>query len=90
MVLVMAKGYLMSRFELIEQIMTRLDKLDDEALQRLLLGLEDDITDQNLDVITYGADDTEHLLSSSSNAEILYQAIEELQGQELLTIEYVA
>lgn len=79
----------MSRFELIEQIMTHLYKLNDESLERLLLGLEGDITDQSLDVITYGIDDTEHLLSSSNNAELLSQAMDELRGQELLTIEYV-
>jgi uncharacterized protein (DUF433 family) len=44
---------------------------------------------QAIDVITYGADDTEHLLSSSNNAEILKQALEELKGQKLLTPETI-
>ena len=63
-----------------------LNKLDDKALEDLFSELERDITDENLDAITYGADDTEHLLSSSRNAAILHQAMNELQDQELLTI----
>ena len=72
----------MERLELLERIVTHLNELDDEALEDLLSELEPDITDESLDVITYGADDTEHLLSSSRNAAILNQAMNELQGQE--------
>ncbi len=82
----MINNYDMARLELIERIVNHLYNLDDEALQDLLLELEHHITDESLDVITYGADDTEHLLSSSRNAEILHQAIEELRDQALLTI----
>ena len=61
----------MKRFELLGRIVNHLYKLDDEALQEVLAELEGDITDENLEVITYGTDDTEHLLSSSGNAERL-------------------
>ncbi len=46
----MINNYDMARFELIERIVNHL------ALQDLLLELEHDITDESLDVITYGAD----------------------------------
>ncbi|NBD18910.1 MAG: hypothetical protein GVY04_23070 [Cyanobacteria bacterium] len=76
----------MERLELIERIVSHLHKLDNESLQDLLLDLEqDNITDENLDLVTYGADDTEHLLSSPRNAQILQEARRELQDQELLT-----
>lgn len=78
----------MERLELIEQIVTHLHKLDNESLQDLLLDLEqDNITDENLDFVTYGANDTEHLLSSSRNAEMLQEAMRELKDRELLTID---
>ena len=77
----------MTRFEIIGRIVNNLQMLDNAALQDLLTKLEGDITDETLDVITYGADDTEHLLSSSSNAEDLNHAIEELRGQDLLAPE---
>jgi len=78
----------MERLELIERIVNHLHKLNDEALQDLLLDLEqDNITDENLDLVTYGANDTEHLLSSSRNAEMLHEAMRELQDRELLTID---
>jgi hypothetical protein len=57
------------------------------------LKLEHDITDENLEMVTYGTNDTEHLLNSSKNVEILSQAMEEFQDQALLTVElnpYVA
>ena len=81
----------MKRFELIGQIVTHLHNLDDASLQCLLTELEaaaaaaeEEITDETLEAITYGADDTEHLLSSPNNAEDLHRAIEELQGKDLL------
>jgi len=78
----------MERLELIERIITHLHKLNDEALQDLLLDLEQEqITDENLDLVTYGTNDTEHLLNSSRNAEMLHEAMRELQDQELLTID---
>ena len=51
----------MERAETIEHIVNHLHSLTDEALQELLTELEGDITDETLEVITYGADDTEHL-----------------------------
>ncbi|NET56024.1 MAG: hypothetical protein F6K47_07585 [Symploca sp. SIO2E6] len=77
----------MIRGEIIEQIVNHLHRLDDTALQDLLAELEGDITDTTLDIITYGADDTEHLLSSQSNAEDLHHAIAELNAQDLLVPE---
>lgn len=78
----------MERLELTEQIVTHLHKRDNESLQDLLLDLEqDNITDENLNLVTYGANDTEHLLSSSRNAEMLQEAMRELQDRELLTID---
>jgi hypothetical protein len=83
----------MTSVELIQKIIIHLHQLDDEALEDLLSKLERDITDENLDIVTYGANDTEHLLNSPQNAKILYQTMEELQDQALLTFEqnpYVA
>ena len=77
----------MTRFEIIGRIVNHLQMLDNAALQDLLTKLEGDIIDETLDVITYGADDTEHLLSSPSNTEDLNHAIEELMGQDLLVPE---
>ncbi|MEO0491177.1 MAG: hypothetical protein AAFZ49_16740, partial [Cyanobacteria bacterium J06659_2] len=77
----------MARFELIGRIVENLYQLDDIDLQSLLTQLEDELTDETITVITYGADDTEHLLSSPRNAEILNQAVEDLKDQELLTPE---
>ena len=74
----------MTRFELLGRIMNHLHQLTDVELQTLLTTLEDEITDETLDVITYGTDDTEHLLSSQQNAEDLNQAIQELSHQELI------
>ncbi|MGB0562842.1 MAG: hypothetical protein ACPGVO_13715 [Spirulinaceae cyanobacterium] len=86
----------MTRTELVQQIVTRLHQLTDIELRDLLLRLEQreaEVTDANLSVITYGADETEHLLSSAKNSEILHQALEELKGKESLlgeANEYVA
>lgn len=68
----------MTRFELIGRITEKLHTLDQDDLLNLLAQLEDEITDENMTVITYGADDTEHLLSNPKNAEILNRAAERL------------
>ena len=75
---------LMTRFEILGRIVNLLNQLDDATLQDVLTKLEGNITDETLDVITYGADDTEHLLSSPSNAEDLNLAVKELSRQDLL------
>lgn len=74
----------MTRFERLGRIMNHLHQLTDVELQTLLTTIEGDITDETMDVITYGTDDTEHLLSSQQNAEALNQAVEELSHQELI------
>ena len=74
----------MIRLEITNRIMNQLDRLTDAELQDLLNELENDIKDENIEVITYGADDTAHLLNSSSNSEDLQQAIEEFKGKDLL------
>ena len=80
----------MPRFEVIGRIVSYLQILSDEALLDLLVELEDGFTDESIEVITYGSNDTEHLLSSPSNARDLQQAVEELNGKNLLVPEYVA
>ena len=70
--------------EITDRIVNQLHRLNDTELQNLLNELENDITDETLEVITYGGDDTEHLLSSSSNRKDLEQAIEEFKKQDLL------
>ncbi|MEO0533783.1 MAG: hypothetical protein AAF215_07930 [Cyanobacteria bacterium P01_A01_bin.123] len=77
----------MTRFELIGRIVENLYQLGDIELQALLTQLDGELTDETITVITYGTDDTEHLLSSPRNAEILNQAVEDLKDQELLTPE---
>lgn len=74
----------MKRFELIGRIIYQLQELDDSALHVLLARLEGNITDETLEVITYGADDTEHLLSSPNNTEDLNDALDELVDYDLL------
>ena len=74
----------MVRLRTIERIVDRLQMLSDEALQDLLTELESDITDETLEAITYGDNDTEHLLSHPSNAEDLQQTLHELNEQNLL------
>ena len=80
----------MPRFEVIGRIVSYLQILSDEALLDLLVELENGFTDESIEVITYGSNDTEHLLSSPSNARDLQQTIEELNGKNLLVPEYVA
>ena len=80
----------MPRFEVIGRIVSYLQILSDEALLDLLVELEDGFTDESIEVITYGSNDTEHLLSSPSNARDLQQTVEELNGKNLLVPEYVA
>ena len=74
----------MTRFELLGRIMNHLHQLTDVELQALLSTLEIEITDETVDIITYGTNDTEHLLSSQQNAEDLNQAVQELSSQELI------
>ena len=80
----------MPRFEVIGRIVSYLQILSDEALLDLLVELENGFTDESIEVITYGSNDTEHLLSSPSNARDLQQTVEELNGKNLLVPEYVA
>ena len=74
----------MTRFELLGRIMNHLHQLTDVELQTLLTTLEGNITDETMDIITYGTNDTEHLLSSQQNAEDLNRAAQELSHQELI------
>ena len=80
----------MPRFEVIGRIVSYLQILSDEALLDLLVEIENGFTDESIEVITYGSNDTEHLLSSPSNARDLQQTVEELNGKNLLVPEYVA
>jgi hypothetical protein len=74
----------MSRFETIGRIVDYLHDLDDASLADLLAELSGNITDKTLDVITHGKDDTEHLQSSSANANDLDKAVKELKGLKFL------
>ena len=80
----------MTRFEILGRIVEHLHGLDNASLEELLVDLSEDITDESLETITYGEDDTKHLKSSSINAEDLDQAVEELKGQELLTPQHAS
>ena len=74
----------MTRFETIGRIVDHLHNLDDASLEKLLAELSGDITDETLDNITCGKDDTEHLKSSPINAKDLDEAVQELKGHKLL------
>ena len=50
---------------------------DDLDTDRIDPERDEDLTDDTVDVMTYGSDDTEHLLSSPANAALLYQALTE-------------
>ena len=80
----------MTRFETIGRIVAQLHTLSDEALEDLLAEVSGELTDETVQVITHGADDTEHLLSSAVNAEDLERAEEELEGYKLLTPEHAS
>ena len=78
----------MTRPEIIGCILEHLHCLDDVSLEKLLAELSGDISDEMLEVITYGNDDTEHLLSSPINAKHLERAVKELEGHKLLMPPY--
>ena len=80
----------MSRFETIGRIVEHLHGLDDASLEELLADLSGDITDETMDVVTYGKDDTEHLQSSPTNIKNLERAMKELEGRKLLTPEHAS
>lgn len=65
----------MNRSEMIGHIVQRLQTLEDADLQQLLEQLDTPINDETMQVITYGANDTEHIQSSAKNARNLEQAL---------------
>jgi hypothetical protein len=75
----------MTRFEVIGRIVEHLYSLGDTSLEALLTELSIAITDERLEVITHGRDDTEHLQNSPVNAKDLDDAVEELKNLKLLT-----
>jgi len=75
----------MTRFETIGRIVDHLYYLDDDSLAELLTALSGDISDETLDVITDGKDDTEHLQNSPTNDADLKRAVKELEAYKLLT-----
>jgi hypothetical protein len=80
----------MTRFEVMGRIVENLHSLDDASLEALLTELSTTITDERLEVITHGKDDTEHLRSSSVNAKDLDEAVKELKNFKLLTPQHAA
>ena len=79
----------MSRFETIGRIVEQLHKLEDSALEDILADLAD-ITDADLEAVTRGNNDTEHLLSSPKNAADLDEAVKELSEYDLLTPQHAS
>lgn len=80
----------MTRFEVMGRIVEQLHSLDDVALEALLTELSTTITDERLESITHGKDDTEHLQSSSVNTKDLDEAVKELKNLKLLTPQHAA
>lgn len=80
----------MNRFEVIGRIVEHLHSLDDAALQALLTELSTAITDERLEAITHGKDDTEHLQNSPVNAKDLDEAVKELKNLKLLAPQHAA
>ena len=80
----------MTRFEIMGRIVDHLHGLDDASLEDILAELSGDITDETVQVITYGKDDTEHLQRGAVNAEDLNQAVKELSGHKLLTPQHAS
>lgn len=60
---------------MIGRIVQQLQTLENEDLKQLLEQLEDTLNDDTMQVITYGANDTEHIQSSAKNARQLEQAL---------------
>jgi hypothetical protein len=80
----------MTRFEVLGRIVEHLHSLDDATLEALLTKLSTAITDERLEPITYGKDDTEHLQSSPVDAKDLDEAVKELKNLKLLTPQHAA
>jgi hypothetical protein len=80
----------MTRFEVIGRIVEHLHSLGDTSLEALLTELSTAITDERLEVVTHGKDDTEHLQSSPVNAKDLDDAVKELKNLKLLTPQHAA
>ena len=80
----------MTRFEVIGRILEHLHGLDDTSLEALLTELSTAITDERLESVTYGKDDTEHLQSSSVNIKDLDEAVRELKDRKLLSPQHAA
>jgi hypothetical protein len=74
----------MNRAEMIGRIVQQLQTLENEDLKQLLEQLEDTINDDTMQVITYGANDTEHIQSSAKNARQLEQALEEIRKNHII------
>lgn len=79
----------MNRFEVIGRILAQLELRDQASLEILLLSLEND-DDSESSIITRGANDTEHLLSSPLNAADLDNAVHELAHLDLLTPQHAS
>ncbi len=69
---------------MIGRIVQQLQTLENEDLKQLLEQLEDTINDDTMQVITYGANDTEHIQSSAKNARQLEQALEEIRKNHII------
>lgn len=64
---------------MIGRIVQQLQALEDADLQQLLEQLDNTINDDTMHVITYGANDTEHLQSSAKNTHELEQALADIR-----------
>ncbi len=80
-----AKLRSMTRFEVLGRIVEHLHSLDDPSLEAFLTELSTAITDEKLQPITHGKNDTEHLYSSPVNSKDLDEAVKELKDLKLLT-----
>lgn len=70
----------MQRQEILESLNSKLSYLSDEVLASLLNIVNSiEVTEDEEGYITYGNDDTEHLLSNPANEQWLRESIKEIE-----------
>lgn len=77
-----------NRFELIGKIVAELSYQDEATLQTILSMCEEELTDENIEVITYGKDDTEHILASPKDKAYLDEMVKKYAQYEKVMPEY--
>lgn len=73
----------MNRFELIGKIVEELIYQDEDTLRIILAMCAEELTDDTINVVTYGKDDTEHIMASSDIAPLI-EDIQEVKNNHTI------